>query len=427
MDLKKLNQLRRMAGVNEVFTENLDERLDENVGLGTQAVSVGSTTSNPDNHVMPQLNAHELDYKGDYENEEEDKNEEDKNETDDDFKKGDHVEHNGETRVVVIADAKADFVGVVPVGQEHDIEAVDLVHAHELTKVAHDEEDNAEYEEDNMEYEEDSHEEDNMEYEEDSHEEDEHHMENDDTPGHGWARVDNEGGAPLYRKIEESHVKKGDHVKNKSGHVGLVTNVSGDGDIADVKWNDKDYKGHPSVEMKDLTVMESMHHHSDGHYPETYTDAKSHKQPVNVSTTYDTVNDKPEFEQEEEDYEMSNDTEKVQVPSRMLTDLKKVITSCEEEGKVSERRDDTPRQHYYEETAKALQAVHDYMNDKTIEGLKRAQLMVHRMANVSRALIPDHVWKFIVDGGVKRSLKDYHNEVKGYPILGPRNTLDDNN
>lgn len=69
------------------------------------------------------------------------------------------------------------------------------------------------------------------------------------------------------------------------------------------------------------------------------------------------------------------------------------------------------------------------MSEKTIEGLKRAQLMSHRMANVSRALMPDHVWKFIVEGGAKRSLKDYVNDVKGmgYPKLGARNTLDDNN
>lgn len=377
MNRDKLNRLRRWAGVPQDFSA--EPIKESSAGLGTQ-VDVGSTTSNPDSHVMPQLNKHELDFKGDYENEEETED----YETDDEFKKGDHVYHNGEERVVVIADAKADFVGVTPVGQEHDVDAVDLVHAKNLEKHSSHEEDEH-HEEDNME---------DGEYEEDEY---------DDTPGHGYNRVDNEGGAPMYRKMGEADKDR----------------------IADVEGNKSGDTSSPLSELKKL--VESMHHHSNDHYPETYADAKSHREPVNVSASYDTVHDEPEFKEEDEDYEMANDTEKVHVPGSVLSDLKGVITACEQEAEKGKRRDDVEREHYYADTAKALQIVHDYLSEKTIEGLKRAQLLSQRMMNVSRALMPDHVWKFIVDGGKKRSLKDYHTEVKGYPIVGPRNTLDDNN
>ena len=170
---------------------------------------------------------------------------------------------------------------------------------------------------------------------------------------------------------------------------------------------------------------ESMHYHNDDNY-ETHVDHPT--QPANVTAPYDTVYDTPEFEEEEEDYEMANDDEKITVPANVLSDLKAVITDCEGEAEKAKKRDNFERHHYYADTAEALQIVHDYLAMKTIEGLKRAQLLSHRMANVSRHLMPDHVWKFIVDGGKKRSLKDYVNDVKemGYPIEGPRNTLDDN-
>ncbi len=178
------------------------------------------------------------------------------------------------------------------------------------------------------------------------------------------------------------------------------------------------------VEME-IDVDESMHYHTDDNY-ETHVDHED--QPMNVTAPYPTVWDKDD-EEEEEDYEMANDTEKVHVPADVLTDLKSVITDCEKEAEKAEKRDNDERKWYYADTAKALQIVHDYLSMKTVEGFKRAQLMSHRMANVSRHLMPDHVWKFIIDGGTKRSLKDYMNDVKDmkYPVEGPRNTLDDNN
>ena len=39
------------------------------------------------------------------------------------------------------------------------------------------------------------------------------------------------------------------------------------------------------------------------------------------------------------------------------------------------------------------------------------------MMNIQRVLMPDSVWKFIVNGGAPRSLKSYLSPVKA-PVLG---------
>jgi hypothetical protein len=46
--------------------------------------------------------------------------------------KGQHVEYNGQPHIVVVPDAQGDFVGIAPVGQEDDPDAVNLVHAREI-------------------------------------------------------------------------------------------------------------------------------------------------------------------------------------------------------------------------------------------------------------------------------------------------------
>jgi len=182
-------------------------------------------------------------------------------------------------------------------------------------------------------------------------------------------------------------------------------------------------KGEEQEECSKKQQMdESMHYHTDDSYPETHADAKHHAEPITNPSEYDTVFDKPEIEKPEEDYEMANDTTPVTVPANVLKDLKTVIDDCMEQAKKSQAQDQSERRYYYEDTAKALQIVHDYIGWKTVEGLKRAQVYSQRMANVSRHLMPDHVWKFIVDDGQKRSLKDYVLDVKKYPIVGPRDS-----
>lgn len=66
------------------------------------------------------------------ENEEDNAEDEDSNFDTPMFNKGQHVEYEGEMYVVVVPDAQANFVGIAPIGQEDDPDAVDLVRADEL-------------------------------------------------------------------------------------------------------------------------------------------------------------------------------------------------------------------------------------------------------------------------------------------------------
>lgn len=158
-------------------------------------------------------------------------------------------------------------------------------------------------------------------------------------------------------------------------------------------------------------VKESMHYY-DTKYS-TFSDDDD--APINVdSSGEETVWDKSE--ENKEDYEMTNDTTTVKVPAKVLSELKRVIQEVTAEAEKAKPRD-FERAHYYEATAEAMQIVHDFLAMKTVEGVKRAQIYVHKMANVSRALFPDLVWKFIIDGGPKRSLKSYMNDVKE-PVTG---------
>lgn len=158
-------------------------------------------------------------------------------------------------------------------------------------------------------------------------------------------------------------------------------------------------------------IFESMHYHTDSNY-ETFADNDDH--PVNVDASYDTVWDKKD--QKKDDYVPANDTTAVKVPSKITQELERVIREIKAEAEKSKPRD-YERAYYYEDTAEALEIVLNHLKSKTVEGLKQAQIYVHRMMNVQRALIPDSVWKFIVDGGTKRSLKAYMNDAKE-PVTG---------
>lgn len=163
-------------------------------------------------------------------------------------------------------------------------------------------------------------------------------------------------------------------------------------------------------------VKEGAHYHADDSYPLTH---KDNDLPHNVDASGETIWDKPA--EIKDDHLPVNDTTKIKVPSKILSELKRVIDETKAEAEKAKPRD-FDRAHYYEDTAEALQIVHDYLSEKTVDGLKRAQYYVHRMMNISRALIPDTVWKFIVNGGVSRSLKSYVNDVKepttGKPFSG---------
>jgi len=157
------------------------------------------------------------------------------------------------------------------------------------------------------------------------------------------------------------------------------------------------------------------HYHSVDSYPHTNTDSG---QPHNVDASYDTVYDKDEKQSQRsgDDYKQTNDTETIKVPPKVLSELKRVITDMKSESEKAKPRD-FESHHYYADTAEALQTVYDYLNEKTIQGLKQAQVYSQRMMNIQRVHMPDVVWKFLANGGVTRSLKSYVSDVKN-PITG---------
>ena len=184
---------------------------------------------------------------------------------------------------------------------------------------------------------------------------------------------------------------------------------------------DKAIKKSKKKKSKKKKVKEA-HYHTDDNYPLSHHEDPSDA--INTATDYDTVfdqNDKVGDDQKEEDFELTNDETKVSVPSRILTALKDRIAELKAEGEKAKPRD-FERAGYYEDTVEAFQTVFDLLNDKTVEGFKRAQIYSQRMMNVQRALFPDEVWKFIVDGGSKRSLKSYMSPVDTkFPVSGKPN------
>lgn len=128
----------------------------------------------------------------------------------------------------------------------------------------------------------------------------------------------------------------------------------------------------------------------------------------------ETVYDKPE--ERKDDYRLANDTTTVKVPAKILSALKDVIAELKREAeKIKPRNEDGAG--YYEDTVDAFQIVYDFLAEKTVEGLKQAQIYSQRMMNIQRLHMPDSVWMFIVNGGEPRSLQSYYRAVKE-PITG---------
>lgn len=156
---------------------------------------------------------------------------------------------------------------------------------------------------------------------------------------------------------------------------------------------------------------------SAGYYTEvnplTHDESEQPKN-VDVSSQKETVWD--EEEEPKDDYLLANDTTAIKVPAKVLSELKRVIDELTAEAKKVKLRD-VESANYYEDTAKGFQIVYDFLKEKTVNGLQSAQTYSQKMMNIQRTLMPDSVWKFIVNGGTSRSLKSYLSPVKA-PTLG---------
>jgi len=159
-------------------------------------------------------------------------------------------------------------------------------------------------------------------------------------------------------------------------------------------------------------VKESAGYYTDVN-PLTHDEGEQPKN-VDVSSQKETVWD--EVDEPDDDYQLANDTTTVKVPAKVLSELKRVIDELTAEAAKVKLRD-VESANYFEDTAKGFQIVYDFLKEKTVAGLQGAQIYSQKMMNIQRVLMPDSVWKFIVNGGAPRSLKSYLSPVKA-PVLG---------
>jgi len=144
--LADVNARLKKAGVDTVVTESKliedcgqphgenEEEIDP-TGRGVDCPICDSTMPKEDfyGHMMDK---HKAVMRGPYDDaaEDEEMNYEDEEAMNykSSLNKGQHVEYNGQPHIVVVPDAQGDFVGIAPIGQEDDPDAVNLVHAREI-------------------------------------------------------------------------------------------------------------------------------------------------------------------------------------------------------------------------------------------------------------------------------------------------------
>lgn len=115
------------------------------------------------------------------------------------------------------------------------------------------------------------------------------------------------------------------------------------------------------------------------------------------------------------DASMTDYETKVKVPPSIKKALKDAITSFETEIKKFEGRGGHTAQetfNMYTDTKDAFKKLLGLLDKGTVEGMKEAQTFASSLMGPMLHKIPNDVWKFIANGGQKRSLKDYMNPVK---------------
>lgn len=123
------------------------------------------------------------------------------------------------------------------------------------------------------------------------------------------------------------------------------------------------------------------------------------------------------------DQSMDDYANKVKVPFKVKTELKAAIAAFERDAAkhhAGQSAEETKQ--FYLDAAEAFKELLGMLNGGTIMDVKKAQVYASSLMGPMLHKLPDVVWEFIVNGGQKRSLKDYMNPVKKFPIEGPRNS-----
>ncbi len=112
---------------------------------------------------------------------------------------------------------------------------------------------------------------------------------------------------------------------------------------------------------------------------------------------------------------------KMTIPASIKKQLANAISDARAESKrmsVSNKE----AAGFYDDLANAFGDIKTYLDTGDRYDFKLAQNYVQTLMGPILHKIPTDVWKFLANGGVARSLKDYINPVNP-PITGPRNTI----
>jgi len=112
------------------------------------------------------------------------------------------------------------------------------------------------------------------------------------------------------------------------------------------------------------------------------------------------------------DQSMTDYEDKVEVPNEIKEALRSVIKEFEggvEEDPAGHTAEETSI--LYADTVAAFKTLLAYLEEGTIQSIKRAQIFASSLMGPMMYKLPSDVWNFIVHGGQGRSLKGYMNKV----------------
>lgn len=108
------------------------------------------------------------------------------------------------------------------------------------------------------------------------------------------------------------------------------------------------------------------------------------------------------------DASMGDYETKIKVPSKLKSDLRAAVskfrTDAEKQGAGHTA---TETKELYMDTADAFEKILGHLEKGNLEELKKAQIFASTLMGPMLHKLPDGVWDFITNGGQKRSLKDY--------------------
>ncbi len=301
----------------------------------------------------------------------------------DGFDEGDLVLYNNGVGVVVMADPKTDMIGVIPAGlinasAPEKNRAVEMVKPDSSTcrKPTREEIEAFKTSKDELEAVDDD-------------------MDISFNTTEAWDMKDAEKGGEKYSKEFKKDKEGKKKTKVKEGTLGS--------------------------RIKEKRMSESTHNYAPGNQ---ISHEDTERDPINVvsqdakswANSLDPKVVKTEYTQQVDnrgEESMTEENSKVKVPSGIKEALKQAISEFRKDAE-SQGNGHTAQENaqFMMDTADAFQKILDHLQEGTVMDIKHAQIFASTLMGPMLHKLPDNVWDYITNGGQKRSLKHYMNEVK---------------